>query len=132
MRVDKTLIQTLACQLSSTLMQLLFSFDQDMRVEKTLKQTLTSQLSSTLIQLSFSFGQDMTVERTLVVTLSCRLSLRKHSSIIFQMLTYLMLIRLANLCPNAVLQRKLISLFLILFLLSYKHIVQHLDTLTSL
>ena len=132
MRVDKTLIQTLACQLSSTLMQLLFSFDQDMRVEKTLKQTLTSQLSSTLIQLLFSFGQDMTVERTLVVTLSCRLSLRKHSSIIFQMLTYLMLIRLANLCPNAVLQRKLISLFLILFLLSYKHIVQHLDTLTSL
>ena len=132
MRVDKTLIQTLACQLSSTLMQLLFSFDQDMRVEKTLKQTLTSQLSSTLIQLLFSFGQDMTVVRTLVVTLSCRLSLRKHSSIIFQMLTYLMLIRLANLCPNAVLQRKLISLFLILFLLSYKHIVQHLDTLTSL
>ena len=129
MRVDKTLIQTLACQVSSTLMQLLFSFDQDMRVEKTLKQTLTSQLSSTLIQLLLSFGQDMTVERTLVITLSCRLSLRL---LIFQMLTYLMLIRLANLCPNAVLQRKLMSLFLILLLLSYKHIVQHFDTPTSL
>ena len=42
MRVQKTLIQTLACQLSSTFMQLLFSFDQDMRVEKTLIQTLPS------------------------------------------------------------------------------------------
>jgi hypothetical protein len=30
-------------------MQLLFSFDQAMRVEKTLIQTLASQLSSTLI-----------------------------------------------------------------------------------
>ena len=54
-RVEKTLIQTLACQLSSTLMQLLFSFDQDMRVEKTLIQTLACQLSSTLMQLLFSF-----------------------------------------------------------------------------
>ena len=45
MSVEKTLIQTLASQLSSTLMQLLFSFDQDMRVEKTLIQTLASQLS---------------------------------------------------------------------------------------
>jgi hypothetical protein len=33
----------------STLMQLLFSFDRGMRVEKTLMQTLASQLSSTLI-----------------------------------------------------------------------------------
>ena len=49
MRVEKTLIQTLACQLSSTLMQLLFSFDQDMRVEKTLVQSLACQLSSTLV-----------------------------------------------------------------------------------
>ena len=59
MRVEKTLIQTLACQLSSTLMQLLFSFDQDMRVEKTLIQTLACQLSSTLMQLLFLFDQDM-------------------------------------------------------------------------
>ena len=36
---------TLACQLSSTLMQLLFSFDWDTRVEKTLMQTLACQLS---------------------------------------------------------------------------------------
>ena len=49
MGVEKTLIQTLACQLSSTLMQLLLSFDQDMRVEKTLIQTLACQLSSTLM-----------------------------------------------------------------------------------
>ena len=72
------------------------------------------------MQLLFSFDQDMTVERTFIKTLSCRLCLRKHSSIIFQMLTYLMLIRLANLCPNAVLQRKLMSLFSILLLLSKK------------
>ena len=49
LRVGKSLIQTLDCQLSSALMQLLFSFDQDMRVEKTLIQTLTGQLSSTLM-----------------------------------------------------------------------------------
>ena len=47
MKVDKTLVQTLACQLLSTLMQLLFSFDQGMRVQKTLIRTLPSQLSST-------------------------------------------------------------------------------------
>ena len=35
MRVEKTLIQTLACQLSSTLMQLLFVFDQNMRNSQT-------------------------------------------------------------------------------------------------
>jgi hypothetical protein len=33
-------MQTLACQLSSTRMQLLFSFDQDTRVEKILMQIL--------------------------------------------------------------------------------------------
>jgi hypothetical protein len=44
-------MQTLASQLSSTLMQLLFSFDGDMRVEKTLMQTLASQLSSSFEQL---------------------------------------------------------------------------------
>ena len=70
MRVEKILIQTLACQLSSTLMQLLFSFDQDMRVEKTLIQTLACQLSSTLMQLLFSFDQDMRVEKTLIQTVA--------------------------------------------------------------
>ena len=74
MRVEKTLIQTLACQLSSTLMQLLFSFDQDMRVEKTLIQTPACQLSSTLMQLLFSFDQDMRVEKTFIQTLACQLS----------------------------------------------------------
>ena len=74
MRVEKTLIQTLACQLSSTLMQLLFSFDQDRRVEKTLIQTLACQLSSTLMQLLFSFDQDRRVEKTLIQTLACQLS----------------------------------------------------------
>ena len=41
MLVKQTLIQTL--------MQLLFSFDKDIRVEKTLIQTLACQLSSTLV-----------------------------------------------------------------------------------
>jgi hypothetical protein len=40
MRVEKTLMETLASQLSSTLMQLLFAFDRGMRVKKTLMQTL--------------------------------------------------------------------------------------------
>ena len=74
MKVEKTLIQTLTCQLSSTFMQLLFSFDQDMKVEKTLIQTLACQLLSTLMQLLFSFDQDMRVEKTLIQTLACQLS----------------------------------------------------------
>ena len=58
-----TLIQTLACQLSSTFMQLLFSFDQGVRVKKTLihgnsrfstvMQTLASQLLYKLSLLNF-------------------------------------------------------------------------------
>ncbi len=44
-RVERTLVQTLPSQLSSTLT----SFDQRMRVERTLVQTLAFQLSSTLI-----------------------------------------------------------------------------------
>ena len=74
MRVEKTLIQTLASQLSSTLMQLLFWFDQDMRVEKTLIQTLFCQFSSTLMQLLFWFDQEMRVEKTLIQTLFCQFS----------------------------------------------------------
>ena len=54
----------------STLIQLLFSFDQDMGVEKTLIQTLACQLSSTLIQLLFLFDQDMELRK-----LSYKLSL---------------------------------------------------------
>ena len=43
-------MQTLASQLSLTLMNLLlFSFDRDTRVEKTLMQILASQLSSSFI-----------------------------------------------------------------------------------
>jgi hypothetical protein len=57
--------QTFASQLSSTLMQLLFSFYQGMRVEKILMQTLASQLSSTLMQLLFSFDRGMRVEKIL-------------------------------------------------------------------
>ena len=48
-------------------MQLLFSFDRDMRVEKTLMQTLASQLLSTLMQLLFSFNRDMRVEKNMLV-----------------------------------------------------------------
>ena len=38
--VERTIMKTLACQISSTLMQLLFSFYQNMNVEKTLIKTL--------------------------------------------------------------------------------------------
>ena len=81
-RIEKTRIQTLACQLSSTLMRLLFSFDQDMRVEKILIQTLACQLSSTLMQLLFSFDQDERVGKTVIQTLACQLP-----SIIIQLLS---------------------------------------------
>ena len=54
----------------ATLLQILFSFDQDIRVEKTLIQTLASQLSSTLMQLLFSFDQDMRVGKTLIQTMT--------------------------------------------------------------
>ena len=46
MKVEKTLTQSLACQL---LFQVLFSFDQGISVEKTLIQTLACQLLSILI-----------------------------------------------------------------------------------
>ena len=46
---EKNLIQTIACQLSLTFMQLFFAFDQGMRIEKTLIQILACQLSSTLM-----------------------------------------------------------------------------------
>jgi hypothetical protein len=97
MRVEKTFMQTLASQLSSTLMQLLFSLtgawelrklscklsllnshatlvlvDRGMRVEKTLIQTLASQLSSTLMQLLFSLTGAWELRK-----LSCKLSLLK-------------------------------------------------------
>ena len=65
-QIEKTLIQTLACQLSTTLIQLLFSFDQDMTVETTLIRTFISQLSITLMQLVFSFDQGVRVEKTLI------------------------------------------------------------------
>ncbi len=74
MKVDKTLMQTLACQLSLTFMQLLFSFDWDTRVEKTVMQTLACQLSLTFMQLLFSFDWDTRVEKTLMQTLSSQLS----------------------------------------------------------
>ena len=49
----------ISSQLSATLMQLLFSFDRDMKVEKTLMKTLASQFSSTLIVSSlFDKGQE--------------------------------------------------------------------------
>ena len=71
MRVEKTLIQTLASQLSLILMQLLFSFDQDMRVEKTLIQTLACQLSCNSY---FLFDQHTRVEKALIRTLACQFS----------------------------------------------------------
>ena len=53
----------------STLMQLLFLFDQKMRVAITLIQTLAYQLLSTLMQ-PLLFDQDMRVEKTLIQTLA--------------------------------------------------------------
>ena len=64
-------------------MQLLFSFHQDMRVEKTLIQTLACQLSRTLMQLLSAFDQDMRVEKTLVQTLSCHNSHNTHRRLIW-------------------------------------------------
>jgi thymidylate kinase len=64
----------ISSQLSSTLMQLLFSFDRGTRVEKTLMQTLASQLSSTLMQLLFSFDRGKRVEKTLIQTLASQIS----------------------------------------------------------
>ena len=61
-------MNTIACQLSSTLIQLLFSFDQGMRVEK---QTFACQLSSTLMQLLFWFDQDMRVDESKSLTRVC-------------------------------------------------------------
>ena len=61
--------------------QLLFSFDQDMRIEKTLIQTLACQLSSTLMQLLFSFDQDMRVEKTLIQTHAYQLSPTSHATL---------------------------------------------------
>ena len=63
-------MQTLTSQLSL----LLFSFDRGMRVEKSLMQTFASQLSSTLMQLLFLFDRDMRVEKTLMQTLASQLS----------------------------------------------------------
>ena len=54
-RVKKILMQTLASQLSSILMQLLLSFTE--KTKKTLMQTLACQLSSTLMQLLLSFTE---------------------------------------------------------------------------
>ena len=72
----RKLIETITCQLSSTLMQLLFSFGKDMRVEKTLIQTLACQLPSSFIQLLFSFDQ---IEKILIQTLAYTcLALWKH------------------------------------------------------
>ena len=69
-RAEKTLIQTLVSQLSSTFIQLLFSFDRGMKVEKTLMETLASQSLSTLMQLLFSFDRAMRVEKILMQTLA--------------------------------------------------------------
>ena len=93
-RIDETLMQTLACQLScnscsrltrtwelmklscklslvATVVQLLFSFDQDMRVDETLMQTLACGNSRATLVL---ICQDMRVDETLMQTLACQLS----------------------------------------------------------
>jgi hypothetical protein len=52
----------ISSQLSSTLMQLLFSFDRGMRVDT---DSHTNSRFSTLVQLLFSFDRGMSVENTL-------------------------------------------------------------------
>ena len=75
--------QTLACQLSSTLIQLLFSFDQDMRVEKTsFIQTLACQLPSTLIQLLFSFGEDMRIDKIVIKNYRLSTHIKAHATLV--------------------------------------------------
>ena len=98
-RSELSCIQTLAWQLSSTLKQVLFSFDQKRIVEEishTNSLANSHQLScnscsrpryeclrnlsyklhlSTFMQLLFSFDQDMRVEKTLIQAVVCQLSL---------------------------------------------------------
>ena len=80
--------RTFASQLSSTLMQLLFSFDRGTRVEKTLMQTLASQLSCNSCsrltgarelrklscKLSLLDSYQLSCEKTLMQTLASQLS----------------------------------------------------------
>ena len=80
-RTEQTLIQTSAYQLSTTLVQFLFSFDQDKKVEKTLIHTLAYQLSSTLMQLLFSFHQDIRVKKTCIQSLARQLSCNSYSNL---------------------------------------------------
>ena len=70
MRVEETILQTLACQISSTLIQLLFLFDQDIRLRETFLQTLACRTS---MQPLFSFDYDNRAEKTLT-TLASQLS----------------------------------------------------------
>ena len=56
---------TVACQLSSTLMQVLFSFDQKMSWENSHTNSRLSTLTS-LVQPLLSFEQDIKVEKTLM------------------------------------------------------------------
>ena len=85
MRVEKTVIHTLACQLSCYTR--MFSFNRDMKVEKTLIQTLACQFSSTLMQLLLSFDQDMRVEKTLIQTRACQILINSHGTLICCRLT---------------------------------------------
>ena len=58
--VDKTVMQTLACQLPSAIMQLLFSFDGDTRVHKNLMRPLACQVSYTFDQrLTFAMNDNI-------------------------------------------------------------------------
>ena len=66
-------MQTLACQISSSLMQLLLSF-RGRTNEKTFVQTLPCHLSSILISFFLSLDQDTRVEKSLMQTLACQLS----------------------------------------------------------
>ena len=69
-------MQTLACQLSSTLMHLLFLFDWDKRVEKILMQTLACQLSLVNSHQLLSCNSCSCLTRTRELRkLSCKLSL---------------------------------------------------------
>ncbi len=94
MRVEKTLLQTLACQLLSTLTQLLLSYDLKLtcklsllnshqlscnscsrltgtrELRKLFMRTLASQRSLTLMQLLFSFDRDTRAEKKLTCKLS--------------------------------------------------------------
>ena len=80
MRVERRIIQTRASQFSTTLVQLLLSFNQDMKVETLVKLFVVNSNQLTLVQLLLSFDHDMGVKEALIQTVVCQLSCNSHKN----------------------------------------------------